>query len=442
MPKRIPGLTVNIALRGHALQVPGAVSKNEERDLPARANRRDPPADGNPIANASRKVRDIRERGHRAEILALAFVCVNALGCPASRVPAPEFEGTSWDTYLSELARAPSAQATLPDSIDQLWEFHVGRGPAGSIAVGDSVVVAATSDKKIAVLRRGSGDLVWRKRLKGPAASGPLFTGEWVFAASGDRDGKVHGYELRTGKRRWMTTTGPVVGPIALLDSILYAATAAGFLMALDAFDGDVLWTGDFGRPLRAGVTIVGPHLVIASDDSLFLVSRSTGEDVAATATDGAVLRPPAITRNLLATTSPDGIVTVYGLPLLDRRWQRSLNDPVFGSPSIARDTVFVTTLGGSLWRIPLRDPRGAVEQDLGVPLRASPAPLRTGVLVATVGGAILWVRSMGDEPLTVAQVNGPIEEPPLVSAGTVYFIDGRGTVHAWEQPEEESEEP
>jgi outer membrane protein assembly factor BamB len=357
-------------------------------------------------------------------------------------VPAPEFEGVRWSTYLSELARAPSASATLPDTMDQLWEFHVGRGPAGSIALGDSVIVAATSDKKIAVLLRSSGNLVWRKRLKGPAASGPLFTAEWVFAASGDRDGRVHGFELRTGKRKWMTSTGPVAGPIALLDSILYAATAQGFLMALDAFDGDVLWTSDFGQPLRAGVTIIGPHLAVASDDSLFLVSRSTGEDIAATATDGAVLRPPAIVRNLLVTTSPDGIVAVYGLPLLDRRWQRSLDDPVFGSPSIARDTIFVTTLGGSLWRIPLRDPGGGVEQDLGVPLRTSPAPLRSGVLVATVGGAILWVRSLDGDPVTVAQVNGPIEEPPLVSAGTVYFIDGRGTVHAWKEPEKKSEEP
>ena len=263
-----------------------------------------------------------------------------------------------------------------------------------------------------------------------------------MFAASGDRDGRVHGFELRTGKRKWMTSTGPVAGPIALLDSIVYAATAAGFLFAIDAFDGDVLWTSDFGRPLRAGVTIVGPHLVVASDDSLFLVNRSTGEDVVATATDGAVMRPPAIVGNLLVTTSPDGIVTLFGLPSLDRRWQRSLNDPVFGSPSIARDTVFVTTLGGSLWRIPLHDPRGAVAQDLGVPIRASPAPLRAGVLVATVGGAILWLQSRDGEPVTVAQVHGPIEEPPMVSAGTVYVIDGRGTVHAWEEPEEESEEP
>lgn len=369
-------------------------------------------------------------------------MCVNALGCPASRVPAPEYEGTSWDTYLSELARAPSADETLPDTMDQVWGFHVGKGPAGSIALGDSVVVAATSDKKIAVLRRGSGDLVWRKRLKGPAASGPLFAGEWVYAASGDRDGRVHGFELRTGKGKWTTTTGPVTGPIALLDSIVYAATAAGFLFALDASNGDVLWTSGFGHPLRAGVTIIGPHLFVASDDSLFLVSRSTGEDVAAAATDGAVMRPPAIVRNLLVTTSPDGLVTVYGLPSLDRRWQRSLNDPVFGSPSIARDTVFVTTLGGWLWRIPLRDPRGGVGLDLGVPIRASPAPLRSGVLVATVGGMILWIQSGNSEPVIVMQVDGPIEEPPMVSAGTVYFIDGRGTVHAWAEPEEESEEP
>ena len=76
--------------------------------------------------------------------------------------------------------------------------------------------------------------------------------------------------------------------------------------------------------------------------------------------------------------------------------------------------------------------------QDLGVPIRASPAPLRVGVLVATVGGKVLWLRSADTEPVAVAQAAGPIEEPPVVSAGTMYFIDGRGTVHAWAEPSDE----
>jgi outer membrane protein assembly factor BamB len=322
------------------------------------------------------------------------------------------------------------------------WEFHVGRGPVGSIALGDSVVVAAMSDKKIAVLRRESGELVWRKRLKGPAASGPLFTSDWVYAASGDRDGKVHGFELQTGKRKWMTAAGPVIGPVAMQDSVLYAATGAGLLFAIDALDGDLLWTSNFGRPLRAGVTVIGPHLVVASDDSLFLVSRTTGEDVAATASDGAILQPPAVVTNLLVTASPDGVVTTYSLPRLARRWQRALDSPIFGSPSIARDTVFVTTLRGTLWRIPLRYPRGAIAQELGVPIRASPVPLRRGVLVATVGGAVLWLDSNDADPVTVARASGPIEQPPIVLEGTLYFMDGRGSVQAWRSPAAQTPEP
>jgi len=352
-------------------------------------------------------------------------------------VPGPGRESRQWRAYLSDLARAPSAGERVPDSLELAWEFPVGRAPSGPLAVGDSVVIAATTDRKIAAVSRSTGQLVWRKRLNGPAASGPLFTEARAYIATGHRDGAVAAFEIEDGKERWRQTTGPVVGSLALSDSAVYAATLSGRVIALDLRDGEPLWVHDFRQPLRSGVTLVGPHLVVASDDSLFLIVRRTGGRAAAVATDGAVTRPPAVTGSLLITTSPDGFVTAFALPTLGRRWQRRLEDPVFGAPSVARDTIFVITAAGSLWRFPLHDPMRGTALELGVLVRAPVAPVRNGVLVGAVDGEILLIAAGRAEPMVVGKANGPFEEPPIVSRGTVYVIDGRGTIHAWAAPPE-----
>ncbi len=348
-------------------------------------------------------------------------------------MPPPAQELQTWTTYLASLSRAPSANEVVPTDPQPTIAFDVGRAPSGGVAIGDSVIVALTSDKRLAVLRRTTGDLVWRRRIAGPGAAGPLFMGRQVFVASGDRDGAVEAYDLRRGKRLWSRPVGPVSGPLGAIGHAVYAATSTGRLVALDTTRGDPLWTREFRHPLRAGVTVVGPHLFVASDDSLFLVLRRTGERAAAARSIGAVRRPPAISGRLLVTASPDGIVAAYALPTLERRWQRSVASPVFGSPSIARDTVFVATLDGGLWRIPLDAPSQASVQDLGTPMRATPAPVSGGVLVGTLSGEVLFLTSEGAPPAWRLEVNGPLEEPPVVWRGTVYLIDGTGQIRAWD---------
>jgi outer membrane protein assembly factor BamB len=365
---------------------------------------------------------------------------VNAIACVPRLAEAPVGERATWATHGGDLAHARSAEETLSTDLEPAWTWDAGRAAAGPIAIGDSVVVAVSTDRRIVVLRRDSGQLIWRARLKGPGASGPLFDDETVYAASGDRRGAVHAYGLLTGKMRWSRAVGPVVGPLALGDATVYAATTAGSVVALDAERGHVRWQRSFAGPLRSGVTHVGVHLLVASDDSLYLVSSDDGHIVASTAADGAPYRPPAIAGTLLVAASPDGIVSGYALRSLERRWSVDVEAPVFGSPAIARDTAFVVTLDGRLWRIPLKAPAWTRIIDLGFTVRAGPTPLRDGVLIGTVAGDIVFLQGEGVEPAWRTAVDGPIEVAPVVDRGTLFVIDGRGTIRLWRSATESRE--
>jgi hypothetical protein len=174
----------------------------------------------------------------------------------------------------------------------------------------------------------------------------------------------------------------------------------------------------------------VGDHLLVATDDSLFLLSPQTGEIVHRAAAPGTVVAPPAWSGDTIIVTSPDGLVAAIAHDDLRTLWSVDTDDPIFGMPAIARDTAFAVTLSGALWRIPLRVPWEPTAVPLGITVRAAPAPTADGVLVASTAGEVLFTR--GDSIEARARVDGPVEQAPIVRDGVLLVIDGKGRVLTW----------
>lgn len=370
------------------------------------------------------------------------MISVNAAGCAPRRVEPPTAEGSVWPVHLRALARAPSADELVPGALEEIWSQDFGRSPSGPLALGDSVVVVTTGDKHVTLARRDDGRIVWQRALKGPGAGSALFTADRVYAASGDRDGHLQATALLSGKLIWRRAVGPVVGPIALADSTVYAGTAGGALFAVGMRRGHVLWQRQFPKALQAGVTVLGGGLFVATDDSLYLLDRRSGAAVATAPAPAAVRSPPAVSGDVLVLTSPDGVLAGVDARTLVERWSIATHAPVFGGAAVARDTAFAVTVEGELWRVPLHAPAAARGQPLGQPMRTTPAPVRNGVLLGTVAGEVLLIDDRSDVPRWRMQLEGPIEFPPIVDAGTVYVIDGRGTAYAWRAARPKAQEP
>jgi outer membrane protein assembly factor BamB len=343
---------------------------------------------------------------------------------------------------MDTLARAPSASELVADTVESVWTHDVGKSASDALALGDSVVLAVAADRKVTLLRRDNGQRVWVRRLKGVGTAGPLFTLTQVYSASGDREGHLHAHEFWTGKVRWTKTIGSVHRPIALRQSQVFAATTAGFVFALSAADGEVNWQRYMHKPVRSGVTVLDSRLFVATDDSLFLLSVEDGSVVHATASRGPVIQPAAVSGSLLVLVSPEAFIAAYDANTLEERWWHFVGDPILGGVAIARDTAFLATVDGDLWRVPLANPDGAVVQSLDRPMRMTPTPVRNGVLVGTVGGEVLFLGGRALEPVWTRTVDGPLEFSPVVDNGTIFVYDGRGTIHAWREPPDRAETP
>lgn len=354
---------------------------------------------------------------------------VNATACAPRPQVVPEQDTGGWSEPLGTATRAPSAAEPLPAAPSAAWETGLGRAASGPPAFGDLVVVGMAVDRNLSVLDGASGDRLWRKRLSAPGTTGPVMAGSRIFVATGGINGRVYAFTL-AGKKLWERRLPFVEGQLAVVDSVVVAATANGGVVALDLRTGEPRWSRRLARAVRAGVTAHGTDLLVASEDSLFRISAADGATAAAGTLPGTPIAPPARQADTVVLATADGQVAALDATGLATLWTVDVNGPVFGSPAIARDSAFVVTLRGDLWGIPLGHPDQSWAMPLGTQVRAPAAPVRGGVLIGTLAGEILLVR--GDSVASLGRVEGPIEQPIIVRDGVMYVVDGRGRVQAW----------
>jgi len=146
----------------------------------------------------------------------------------------------------------------------------------------------------------------------------------------------------------------------------------------------------------------------------------------------GAVLGTPVADGGRVYFGTTDGHVLAVTVPDLTIAWDRPVGDAVYGAVALARDTLYALTRGGSLWMIPVANPAGARSFDLNVVAVAGPTPVSGAVLVGSVAGEVLLVSTADGQVKWRVQLDGPIDEPPLVRDRELFVVAGRGDIHAY----------
>jgi outer membrane protein assembly factor BamB len=364
---------------------------------------------------------------------------VNAIACTAySPVVklAPERQETPWLVYLGTPQHDPSAAETLSADPRPRWHAAVGRAVRGGPAVGEGIIAVGTADRQVVLLTRSTGQVLWRTRLQGTIRAGPLLARDRLYVGTeASPDGRVYALRLKDGGVLWSTRTGSVEASLALDHDTLYAATEPGVVLRLATADGKVVWRRQLPGAVRAPPVPAPDGLAVATTaDTLFLLDRATGEVRRRLATAGAVLGGPALGpggKDLYVGTTGGHVVAV-ALPQLSATWEVDAGDAIFGALAVSRDTVYALARNGTLWLIPRADPARARSLPLDLIATAGPTPLARGVLAASVSGEVVLVDPASGAISWRTQLDGPIEQPPLVRDGELVVVGGRGDIHTY----------
>ncbi len=356
---------------------------------------------------------------------------VNA--CASAAHVAPASQTRAWRTYLGSARRSPAAADSLEAAPQPVWRTDVGRGISGAPALTEDLVALAQVDRQVTLLERATGQVLWRVRLPTTPGAGPLVDVDRLLVATQEPLGRVFALRLSDGGRIWSAAAGDVAAPLALEDSVVYAATTTGDVLALRFGDGTRVWRARLPGAVRAAPVPTGAGLVVATTaDSLYLLDRGSGAVRVRRHLAGSVLAAPAALDTLLVAATSAGELVAIRTDSLAPLWHLDLGASAAGSVAIRSGVAWAVDVAGTLWRVPVADPGASAHVATGVVTRAGPTPTASGVLLAGVDGTLVLVDPASGSRLWSSRVQSPLEQPALVDGRFLLAAAARGVVMAF----------
>ncbi len=204
-------------------------------------------------------------------------------------------------------------------------------------------------------------------------------------------------------------------GGVAYDQGFVFATSAFGDIVALNAASGDRIWTANIGVPIRGAPTVAGGRVFAVSyDNQLHALNASTGETLwthsGITETAGLLgAGAPAVSGDLVIAPYSSG--EVFALRVENGRvaWSDSLIfqgrvgastklSDVDGSPVIDADKAYVTSQSGRLVAYDLRSGARLWDQEIG------------GVQTPWLAGSYLFVVTADNDLACLRRADGRIK--------------------------------
>jgi outer membrane protein assembly factor BamB len=217
------------------------------------------------------------------------------------------------------------------------WKFTTGHAIWGAPATDGEVLYLASMDHHIYALDPQTGDLIWQSAdLGGQLVAQPALSSEGVLFVGAfgsrtddpERSSRLVAVNSSNGQVLWSTPTAGWVWSTPLLnEDVLYIGDTEGYIYAIDAGDGSILWSRqlDTGtdRAIIGAPVILGDRLYFGSKAGLlYIVNPADGgpavaspvqiggqilADLVAVA-DKILIAPTGLENTLLMAVNQDGL--------------------------------------------------------------------------------------------------------------------------------------
>ncbi|MBA2457569.1 MAG: PQQ-binding-like beta-propeller repeat protein [Gemmatimonadales bacterium] len=300
------------------------------------------------------------------------------------------------------------------------WRFAAGRAITSSPAVAGGVVYFGSRDNRFFAVDARSGKERWQVTTGADAPlawgfeSGDLYTSSPVWSDGlvvfGSGDGRVHAVDDRTGAVRWrFATEGRVRSSPAILDGRVYVGSMDGTLYALELRGGRLAWRFDTeGHRLRSGDFGFDRRTIqsspAAADGRVFVGSRD-GFLYAVDAASGRLLwrvdhhmswvnTSPAVAGDLVfAGSSDERFLQAVDVRTGKERCRVKTERPVWSSPAVAGDLVYVGDGSGTVYALDRASGAERWRHQSGRRILSSPVPHDGLLYVGNDDGGIYAIR-------------------------------------------------
>ena len=252
-----------------------------------------------------------------------------------------------------------------------IWTTRVGGTLPSSPAIDGPRILVASQAGTVTALDRRNGRPVWQVQTAGKVESSPVVVDGLAYF--GSHDGRVFAVRSATGRVEWAYRTGGRINASpTVFGNRVCVTNYAGAFVCLNRRTGAEIWTTYVRRdPLRyesfyASASTDGTRLYsVARSGKVVAVDASNGE-IAWTGRVGALgYTTPAVGRDGVFVGGFDGRLRALRRGTGDELWSTYVGGRIFGAPMLVGETVFFSVHGGRtygvrvsdgkiVWRVPM----------------------------------------------------------------------------------------
>jgi eukaryotic-like serine/threonine-protein kinase len=251
------------------------------------------------------------------------------------------------------------------------WRRRVGGTLPSSPAIDGPNVIVASQSGTVTALDRRKGRVVWQVRTSGKVESSPVAVDGVVYF--GSHDGRLFAVSAKNGNVRWAYDTGARINASpSVFGGRVCAGTYAGSILCLDKDTGRELWTTYSRRDafrydsFYASASTDGERLYsVARSGRVVALNASNGDVVWTGRVGGLGYTTPAVAGGRVFVGGFDGRLRALRARNGSELWSRWVGGRILGAPVVIGDHVFFSTLekktyglrvsdGKIVWRLPM----------------------------------------------------------------------------------------
>jgi outer membrane protein assembly factor BamB len=289
------------------------------------------------------------------------------------------------------------------------------------VALNNTLVVD-TLDGSLVALSAATGDVRWqskhintRKTMFGApgVGSGLIFVGT--------ADDEVLGLSLESGKLVWSCWTQGAVqlAPVLYRDRLI-VVTAKGYLYALQAGSGQVIW----GRPLQAGLgipTVGNDQIFVSAGTTLSVLDINSGTISWEFQAESTITTQPVIFGPLVLVGTERGILHALRSGDGQERWRTQFNGALSAAPAVSDVHIFVGDRSGGVTALNADATQALWHFDAGAAINATPLLADGKLLFGASNGIFYAIDARDGRKLSEIHLGGSIESSPTLSGGLLY---------------------
>jgi eukaryotic-like serine/threonine-protein kinase len=349
---------------------------------------------------------------------------------------------TSWPMFMHDYHHSGTSDNIAPLNNSLLWKFDVDRGEISNIVATSAAVVAgivyiASHNSYVYALDAYTGTCYWRYSLPGMGTlSSPAVVDGVVYIGS---DYGLHAINAYTGAKIWQSSPAiTILSSPAVLGGLVYTGSFVEHsVYAFRVSDGQQVWSYTTGDYVNSSPAVVGNVVYICSDDGyLYALDAATGALIwKFNCLDNypyeSLSSSPAVANGVVYVTSSVGNVFAIDASSGDKIWNHTTADlSSFTSSPVYYNGIVYTSSGSGVYAL-----NASTGQEIwhSIPMyaQASPAIVAGVIYVGAGDGNIYALDALTGAKIWQYETNGFIRGQTSIVDGAIYVGTGNGAIYA-----------